>query len=74
MKRTKASVALLLLAAMSLTAFAEQPHMDAALGHLRAARAALIKATANKAGHRQRAMELIDQAIAEVEQGKAAAR
>jgi hypothetical protein len=49
MKRTKAmSVALLLVAAMSLTAFAEQPNMDAALGHLRAA---LVKATANKAGH-----------------------
>ena len=75
MNRTKAmSVVLVLLAAMSLTAFAGQPNMDAALGHLRAARAALVRATPNKAGHRERAIELVDRAIVQVEEGKAAAR
>lgn len=72
MKRTKAmSVVLLLLAAMSLTAFAGQPNMDAALGHLRAA---LVRVTPNKAGHRERAIELVDKAIVQVEEGKVAAR
>jgi hypothetical protein len=64
------SMAMLLLAAMSFsTAFARQPHMEAALKHLREARASLEKAIPNKGGHRERAIDLINQAIAQVEEG-----
>ena len=48
---------------------AAQPHMQAALKHLRAARADLNKASADKGGHRNRAIELVNQAIDEVERG-----
>jgi hypothetical protein len=48
-----------------------EPHMSAALGHLREARAELEKAAPNKGGHRERAMQLVDQAIQQVEQGEA---
>jgi hypothetical protein len=51
------------------SAFARQPHMDRALAHLRAARAELQAAEANKGGHRERAMELTNRAIAQVEEG-----
>ena len=47
----------------------EQPEMTAALDHLRQAQQQLQSAYANKGGHRQRAMQLIDQAISEVQQG-----
>ncbi|HZR56491.1 MAG TPA: hypothetical protein VFA74_06435 [Terriglobales bacterium] len=47
-----------------------EPHMSAALGHLREARAELDKATPNKGGHREKAMELVDQAIQQVQQGE----
>ncbi len=50
-------------------AFAAQPHMAAALDHLRAARSSLQNATADKGGHRARALELIGDAIREVERG-----
>ena len=46
-----------------------QPHMRAALAQLEGAHAALQKATADKGGHRRKAMELVDAAIAEVEKG-----
>ena len=36
--------------------------MAAALGHLQEAKAALEKATPNKGGHREKAMQLVDQA------------
>ena len=48
---------------------AAQPQMQSALRHLRAARADLNRATADKGGHRAKALELVDQAIAEVEHG-----
>lgn len=48
---------------------AAQPHMQAALKHLRAAKADLNRATADKGGHRERAIDLIDQAITQVERG-----
>ncbi len=48
---------------------AAQPHMQAALRHLRSAKSDLNRATADKGGHRARALELVDQAIAEVEHG-----
>ena len=69
------SIAMLLLAAMSFSsAFARQPHMEAALRHLRDARASLERATPNKGGHRERAIDLINQAIAQVEEGERFAR
>lgn len=69
------SVALVVLTAMSFApAFAGQPHMEAALRHLRDARASLERAVPNKAGHRERAIELVNRAIAEVEAGERAAR
>ena len=67
------SVALLMAASVS-SAIADQPHMQAALAQLRAARAELQKALPDKGGHRVRAMELLDKAIGEVEAGEAAAR
>jgi len=48
--------------------------MQAALEHLRAARASLEKAERNKGGHRERAIQLVDEAIAQVQEGMAAAR
>ena len=53
---------------------AGQPNMQAALGGLRSARASLQKAVPDKAGHRNKAIGLVDQAIAEVQAGMAAAR
>ena len=50
-------------------ASADQPHMQAALDHLRAARAELDKADQDKGGHRARAIRLVDDAIAQVEKG-----
>jgi hypothetical protein len=49
--------------------FADQPRMHAALEHLRTARAELQAAASGKGGHRERALDLTAQAIAEVEQG-----
>jgi hypothetical protein len=50
---------------------AAQPHMNAALKQLRAAKSSLNKASADKGGHRNRALELVDQAIDQVERGMA---
>ena len=50
-------------------ALGAQPHMDAALALLQNARAELNQAEPNKGGHRERAMELIDQAVNEVNAG-----
>jgi hypothetical protein len=55
-------------------ATAAQPHMTAALDHLRAARASLEKADADKGGHRAAAIDLTDRAIAQVEEGIGYAR
>jgi hypothetical protein len=46
-----------------------QPRMDAALGDLRAARHELERAERDKGGHRVRAIDIIDNAIAEVKAG-----
>ena len=48
---------------------AAQPKMQAALTNLRQARANLQAATADKGGHRERALELVNQAIDQVEAG-----
>jgi len=50
-------------------ALGAQPHMEATIGLLQRARAELAAATPNKGGHRQRALDLIDQAIEQVRQG-----
>jgi hypothetical protein len=52
-------------------AIGAQPHMDAAIGLLRNARAELGAATPNKGGHRAKAIGLIDQAIEQVRAGMA---
>jgi hypothetical protein len=49
----------------------KEPHMSAALGHLQQAKNELERATATKGGHRENAMRLVDQAMAEVQQGEA---
>jgi hypothetical protein len=46
-----------------------QPKMRDALGHLRAAEAALQAATADKGGHRAKAIDLTRSAIGQVEAG-----
>lgn len=46
-----------------------QPHMNAALAELRAARSELEAATEGKGGHRERAIALVDEAIVEVQAG-----
>ena len=48
---------------------AREPHMAAALEHLRAARAELEQARPNKGGHRERAIKLVDDAIHQVQEG-----
>jgi len=48
---------------------ADEPHMRAALEHLREARKQLEKAVPNKEGHREKAIELIDRAIEQVKAG-----
>jgi hypothetical protein len=50
-------------------ATADQPHMQAALDHLRAAKVELDAAEADKGGHRVKALALTKDAIAEVERG-----
>lgn len=46
-----------------------QPKMREALGHLQAAKNSLNAATADKGGHRVKAMSLVKQAIEQVEKG-----
>jgi len=55
-------------------AHADQPHMEAALDALKAARTQLDAATPDKGGHRGAALRLVRQAIAEVEKGIGFAR
>ncbi|MBY0321841.1 MAG: hypothetical protein K2X72_24165 [Reyranella sp.] len=55
-------------------AMAAQPNMQEALGQLQAARASLVRAEANKGGHRDRAIGFVDSAIAETRAGIAYAR
>jgi hypothetical protein len=55
--------------ALPTAAKADQPHMEAALDHLKAARKELTDATPDKGGHRGSAIRLVNNAIAEVERG-----
>lgn len=76
MKTLRTSIAILAgVAALGLTsAQADQPHMRRALEHLRAARTELKVAEHNKQGWRARAIEHVDRAITETENGMRAAR
>ena len=47
-----------------------EPHMSAAYGHLQQARAELERAAPNKGGHRERAMQMVDQAMQQIEEGE----
>ena len=55
-------------------AHAAQNHMIEARKHLRSARQELHDAIADKGGHREKAIGLVDQAIAEVDAGMEFAR
>jgi hypothetical protein len=48
-----------------------EPHMSAAYGHLEQAKAELDKAAPNKGGHREKAIQLVEEAMREVQQGEA---
>ena len=56
---------------VSLSFAGKQPHMEAALKNLQNAKVQLEKATADKGGHRVKAIELINQAMDEVNRGMA---
>jgi hypothetical protein len=47
----------------------DQPHMEAAMQHLRQAQEELQRATSDKGGHRVRAVEFIKQAQSEINAG-----
>ncbi len=47
----------------------DQPNMDAAMQHLRAAQQSLQAASSDKGGHRANAMQLINQAMGEIQAG-----
>jgi hypothetical protein len=76
MKILKVSFAIVaIIAATGLNSVrADQPHMRAALEHLRAARAELQSSEHNKGGWRVRALEHVNRAIADTERGMAFAR
>lgn len=64
-----ASIAIAAALAFSAPAFAEQGNMDRAIVKLNDAKSALRQAPPNKGGHKERAMELINQAINQVQEG-----
>ena len=76
MKTLRASLVIVVaVVAMGLKSVqADQPHMEAALEHLRAARAELRMAEHNKGGWRVRAIANVDRAIGDTEAGIAHAR
>jgi hypothetical protein len=47
-----------------------EPHMSAAYGHLQQAKDELEKAAPNKGGHREKAMQMVDQAMRQIEEGE----
>ena len=48
-----------------------EPHMSAAYGHLEQAKTELERANTHKGGHRERALQLVDRAMQEVQAGEA---
>jgi hypothetical protein len=73
MRRRLITVALLVLTIVAgyLVGCAStgQPHMNAALDELRSAKSELDSANSDKGGHRVKALDLVNEAIAEVEAG-----
>jgi hypothetical protein len=74
MKLNRLVIALLVVTAIASGfvaghASADQPHMQSALEHLRLAKEELLRADRDKGGHRERALRLTNDAIAEVERG-----
>ena len=72
MKSTKSilcAAALLLASAAVYAATPDQPRMQAARADLQAARAQLRNATADKGGHRNRALEHVEAALSQVAAG-----
>lgn len=76
MKTTRSRIIVaVLLCAVLVSGFllgrasADQPHMQAALEHLRAAKGELDRADADKGGHRAKAISLVNDAISQVERG-----
>jgi len=49
---------------------AHEPHMSAALGHLEQAKSELERSTPNKGGHREKAIQLVDEAMQQVREGE----
>jgi hypothetical protein len=70
MTKTIAAFVIALSLSVPAVAFAEpQPHMKAALESLKKAKEQLEKATADKGGHRAKAIELVTNAIEQTEKG-----
>lgn len=74
MTRTRIAAALVLALVLFSGFFlgrvsADQPHMQAALDHLKAAKVELEKADEDKGGHRAKAIRLVNDAIVQVEKG-----
>lgn len=65
-----ATVAAVFTAGVATAAVAQQARMDNAVKYLKMAKEELEKANPNKGGHRVKAMQLIDDAIAQVRMGK----
>ena len=69
----KISVVLVVMILVGITiagwAAVRQPHMAAALEHLKTARAELEMAEHDKGGHREKAIELVDRAIKQTHKG-----
>jgi len=70
-KTTMIAVVSFLLGGFATYAIAaeRQPHMHAAIGHLEQALSELRAATADKGGHRVKAIELVESAIAQTKEG-----
>jgi len=63
------SMSAMLLLVVSVSARPDQPNMQSAKVNLQNAKANLIAASPNKAGHRAKAINLVNEAIAEVNRG-----
>jgi hypothetical protein len=69
LNRNRVLGVLILLGSLTPVAFADQPFMKAARTNLQQARGQLQAASRNKGGHREKAIEHINNAIALVNQG-----
>lgn len=69
LNRTRLLGVLILLCTFAAVGYADQPYMKAARANLQDARAQLQAATANKGGHRVKAIDYVNAAISEVNQG-----